>query len=167
MQEAWRALFFPHSLNLLNFFSRDALRSLVISQRLLGTREIAVYHHTGCGMVTFTGSSLRKLVKDEERGRPEAAELVDNIDFLEFGDLEQSVRDDVKFLQESPLILEGTKVTGWIHHVETGKVRHILHVCTWMHAYLLSTGGANCVVIYPNLARGRAKSIQFLGPYTS
>ncbi|KIY65898.1 carbonic anhydrase, partial [Cylindrobasidium torrendii FP15055 ss-10] len=107
--------------------ARDALRSLVISQRLLGTREIAVYHHTGCGAVTFTSDSLRQLIKDADPGNAEVASQVDSMEFLPFDDLEKSVRDDVQFLQESPLILKGTKVTGWIHYVETGEVSHFVY----------------------------------------
>ncbi|KAJ6574638.1 carbonic anhydrase [Mycena capillaripes] len=102
--------------------AKDALRSLIISQRLLGTREIAVYHHTGCGMVTFQGSELKRLVKWANPGNASCATQIDAIDFLEFTDLEQSVKDDVDFLKESPLIVEGTKITGWIHHLETGEV---------------------------------------------
>ncbi|KAJ7456571.1 carbonic anhydrase, partial [Mycena latifolia] len=102
--------------------AKDALRSLIISQRLLGTREIAVYHHTGCGMVTFRGSELKRLVKWANPDDVSCAEQVDQIDFLEFKDLEDSVKSDVNFLKESPLILKETKITGWIHHLETGEV---------------------------------------------
>lgn len=104
-------------------YRRDALRSLIVSQRLLGTREIAVYHHTGCGAVTFTSESLRQLIKDTDPGNMEVQTHLEGLDFLEFADLEQSVLDDVKFLQNNPLILKETKVTGWIHYVETGEVR--------------------------------------------
>ncbi|EMD41550.1 hypothetical protein CERSUDRAFT_41471 [Gelatoporia subvermispora B] len=101
--------------------AKDALRSIIISQRLLGTREIAVFHHTGCGMLTFTSSHLQTLVKDSDPGNP-ALEAVDKIDFLEFPDLEQSIKDDVAFLKENPLVLPETVVTGWVYEVETGKV---------------------------------------------
>ncbi|KAF7437175.1 hypothetical protein PC9H_004011 [Pleurotus ostreatus] len=107
--------------------ARDALRSLIISQRLLGTREIAVYHHTGCGLVTMTTPGLQKLVKDADPTNAEAGKQIDNIDFLEYGpDLEKSVRDDVQFLQNSPLILKGTKITGWIWDVETEKASQVV-----------------------------------------
>lgn len=97
------------------------MRSIIISQRLLGTREIAVFHHTACGMLTFSTPQLRTLVKDSD---PQNADLsvVDSIDFLEFGDVEKSVRSDVKFLKENPLVLPETKITGWVFEVETGKV---------------------------------------------
>ncbi len=60
---------------------KDALRSLIISQRLLGTREIAVFHHTDCGMLTFKSHELRELVKKSDPGN-KALETVDSIDFL-------------------------------------------------------------------------------------
>ncbi|KAL7285767.1 hypothetical protein ACG7TL_000876 [Trametes sanguinea] len=103
--------------------AKEALRSIVISQRLLGTREIAVIHHTGCGMVTFNTPQLRSLVKESDPDNGALARAVDEIDFLEFSGLEESVREDVKFLEENPLVLRGTKVTGWVYEVETGKAR--------------------------------------------
>src|SRR3954470_3418040 len=78
--------------------AREALRSLVISQRLLGTNEIAVIHHTDCGMLTFTNSDLHAKVKKELDADSSS------IDFLPFTDLEESVREDVAFLLSSPLI---------------------------------------------------------------
>ncbi|KAF9267923.1 carbonic anhydrase [Marasmius fiardii PR-910] len=106
--------------------ARDALRSIIISQRLLGTREIAVYHHTGCGMVQFKSPDLRKLVKDSDPSNTEAAKQVDKIDFLEFKDLEESVKSDVEFLKTNPLVMKETKVSGWVHYVETGKAKRII-----------------------------------------
>ncbi|RPD81664.1 carbonic anhydrase [Lentinus tigrinus ALCF2SS1-7] len=105
--------------------AKEALRSIIISQRLLGTREIAVFHHTGCGMVTFNTPQLRKLVKDSDPTNP-ALNAVDEIDFHEFNGLEESVKADVKFLEENPLVLPGTKITGWVYEVETGKIRQIV-----------------------------------------
>ncbi|KAK0478536.1 carbonic anhydrase [Armillaria novae-zelandiae] len=106
--------------------AKDALRSIIISQRLLGTREIAVYHHTGCGMVTFTSPSLRRMLSDSDPENPRVADQANKIDFLEFDNLEQSVRDDVKFLKECPLVLKDTKITGWIHYVETSKAVQVV-----------------------------------------
>lgn len=102
-------------------FSKDAIRSIVISQRLLGTREIAVFHHTDCGMMTFSTPQLRDIVKKDAKVSA-AAELVDTIDFLEFQKLEESVKEDVEYLKNNPLVLTGTKISGWIYHVESGKV---------------------------------------------
>ncbi|EJF66406.1 carbonic anhydrase [Dichomitus squalens LYAD-421 SS1] len=100
--------------------AKEALRSIIISQRLLGTREIAVFHHTGCGMLTFSTPQLRALVKESDPAN-DALKAVDAIDFLEFQGLEESVKVDVKFLEENPLVLPGTKITGWVYEVETGK----------------------------------------------
>jgi len=107
--------------------SKEALRSVVISQRLLGTREVAVFHHTGCGMLTFTNEHLREKVKSEAPGNEVVANAVNNIDFLPFPQLEESVKADVKFLKENPLVLEDTTLTGWIYDVTTGKVKSSLH----------------------------------------
>ncbi|KAI0803116.1 carbonic anhydrase [Irpex lacteus] len=105
--------------------AKDALRSIIISQRLLGTREIAVFHHTDCGMLTFTTPELREIVKSSTDD-PSAAEAIDKIDFLEFPELEQSVKEDVKYLKESPLVLPETIVTGWVYEVGTGRVRQVV-----------------------------------------
>ena len=102
--------------------SKEALRSIVISQRLLGTTEIAVFHHTDCGMLTFTNDVIRHKVKTEEPGNVVVAEAVDNIDFLPFPDLKESVKDDVEFLKGSKLLKKGTHLSGWIYDVTNGKV---------------------------------------------
>ena len=107
------------------------MRSIIISQRLLGTREIAVFHHTGCGMLTFSTNDLRSIVKNAHPGDANVASEVDAIDFLEFPELESSVKNDVKLLQESPLVLKETKITGWVYEVETGKVGE-LHIIAWV-----------------------------------
>lgn len=74
-------------------------------------------------MVTFKGDELRQRLKQELRSDDhEGACTLDGMDFLEFSDLEESVRDDVRFLKGNTLVMEGTKVTGWIHDVDTGKV---------------------------------------------
>ena len=73
-------------------------------------------------MLTFNTQQLRALVKESDPSNP-ALSAVEEIDFLEFNGLEESVTADVKFLQENPLVLPGTKITGWVYEVETGKVR--------------------------------------------
>lgn len=75
-------------------------------------------------MLTFTTPQLRDIIKSAAPSdtKDEIAKTVDSIDFLEFGNLEASVNDDVKFLQEHSLVLKETKVTGWIYHTETGAV---------------------------------------------
>jgi carbonic anhydrase len=96
----------------------DALRSLVISQQLLGTREVVVIHHTDCGMLTFTDAQLKKKLSDELGVETDTA-------FLPFSDLEQSVRDDVATIRESRLLLKGIPVTGFIYDVKTGRLRRV------------------------------------------
>ncbi len=99
--------------------SDDAIRSLIISSRLLGTTEYVVIHHTDCGMLTFSNDDLHKKLR-EETGADAS-----HIDFLPFGNLEQSVRDDVKRIQESPLIDSSTSVRGFIYDVRTGKLEPV------------------------------------------
>lgn len=99
--------------------ARDALRSLVISQRLLGTNEIAVIHHTDCGMLTFTNPDLHAKVK-QDLGADASA-----IDFLPFSDVEESVREDVAFLLSSPLIPANVVIRGFVYDVKTGKLNEV------------------------------------------
>ncbi|KAK8076715.1 hypothetical protein PG994_003987 [Apiospora phragmitis] len=104
--------------------ARDALRSLVISQQLLGTREILVVKHTDCGMLTFTNDDIRATVK-EKLGPAAAAEL-GTMDFLPFPDVEQAVRDDLDFLRKhTAAIRADTVVSGWVYDVKTGSVKSI------------------------------------------
>jgi carbonic anhydrase len=100
--------------------SEDAIRSLIISSRLLGTREYAVIHHTDCGMLTFTN--------DELRGKLQADTGVDasGLDFLPFSDLQESVREDVGRIRESPFIPAEVEVSGWIYDVKTGQVEEVV-----------------------------------------
>ncbi|KAI0026673.1 carbonic anhydrase [Vararia minispora EC-137] len=104
----------------------DSIRSLVISQRLLGTREIALFHHTDCGMLTFSSDQLRGIVLKESGGVDVGDALAAVGSFHEFGDVEAAVKADVAFLKAHPLVLKETVVTGWVHQVETGKVRRIV-----------------------------------------
>ena len=99
--------------------ARDALRSLVISQRLLGTNEIAVIHHTDCGMLTFTNPQLHAKVK-QDLGADSSG-----IDFLPFSDVEESVREDVAFLLSSPLIPHDVPVRGFVYDVRTGRLSEV------------------------------------------
>ncbi|KAK7936661.1 carbonic anhydrase [Apiospora aurea] len=103
---------------------RDALRSVVISQQLLGTREILVVKHTDCGMLTFTNDDIRAKVK-ENLGAAAAVELA-TLDYLPFPDVEQAVRDDLSFLKEHTAATRGdTVVSGWVYDVKTGKVKSV------------------------------------------
>jgi carbonic anhydrase len=94
----------------------DALRSLVISEQLLGTTHIVVIHHTDCGMLTFSNQDLRTKLQQELHAN------ADNIDFLPFSNLEQSVRDDVTFLRNSPFIPQSIDISGFVYDVNTGKL---------------------------------------------
>ncbi|VUC24330.1 unnamed protein product [Clonostachys rosea] len=93
----------------------DALRSVVISQQLLGTREIVIVHHTDCGMLTFSDTDLKAKIRDDLK------ENADHIAFLPFSDLRKSVLDDIEILKKSPLVLD-VPITGYIYDVKTGKV---------------------------------------------
>lgn len=99
--------------------SDDAIRSLVISQQLLGTNAILVIHHTDCGMLTFKNEDLRTKV------RQELGADADAIDFLPFSDLAESVRADVATLRASPLLLRDTTIWGGIYDVATGRVEPV------------------------------------------
>ncbi len=104
--------------------ARDALRSLVISEQLLGTTEILVIKHTGCGMLTFKNDDVHAVV--EKNIGAEAKKELAGLDFQPFSNLEQAVKDDVKYLKESKAIPESAVVSGWVYEVETGKVRSVV-----------------------------------------
>lgn len=99
--------------------SDDAIRSLVISQRLLGTTEIVVIHHTDCGMLTFSNEELASRIQQE------LGVEVSGRDFLPFSDLEQSVREDIATLRRSPLMPDQIRISGAIYDVNTGKLRTV------------------------------------------
>ena len=96
--------------------SDDALRSLIISEQLLGTREIVVIHHTDCGMLTFTNAQLREQLA-HEFGVDASA-----IDFLPFADVAQTVRVDVATIRHAPFIPEDIPVSGFIYDVTSGRL---------------------------------------------
>src|ERR1700730_9265286 len=96
--------------------SHDSIRSLVISEQLLGTNTVVVIHHTDCGMLTFSNDDLRAKIKQDLHAN------ADHIDFLPFKDLEQSVRDDVATIKSSPLIPDSIEVSGFIYDVKSGKL---------------------------------------------
>ncbi len=98
--------------------SDDAIRSLIISTELLGTKEFAVIHHTDCGMLTFTNEDLQQKLAD----RGDAS----GIDFLPFSDNEASVRADIDTIRNSPFISDDIPVSGYIYEVETGTLRTVI-----------------------------------------
>jgi carbonic anhydrase len=103
--------------------AEDAIRSLAISQELLGTREIVVIHHTDCGMLTFTNDVIRQKL-GEDLG-PEAGDTAREIDFLPFPDVEQSVRDDVAAIKASPLLRKDVPISGFVYDVKTGRISQV------------------------------------------
>lgn len=99
--------------------ARDALRSLIISQRLLGTKEVAVIHHTDCGMLTFNNRELREKVRED------LGSDTGEFDFLPFKDLDESVREDVEFLLATQLLNPDTVIRGFVYDVRTGRLREV------------------------------------------
>ncbi|MGO9499917.1 MAG: beta-class carbonic anhydrase [Solirubrobacteraceae bacterium] len=96
----------------------DAIRSLAISQRLLGTEEIILIHHTGCGMLTFTDDEFKRSIEEDTGIRPEwAAEA--------FPDLDADVRQSIARIQASPFIPRKDSVRGFVYEVETGRLREV------------------------------------------
>jgi carbonic anhydrase len=96
----------------------DAIRSLAISQRLLGTEEIMLIHHTDCGMLTFKDDDFRRQVQDETGVKPEwAAEAFDDLD----GDVRQSIAR----IEASPFIPKKDQVRGFVFEVESGRLREV------------------------------------------
>jgi carbonic anhydrase len=96
----------------------DEIRSLAISQRLLGTEEIILIHHTDCGMLTFTDDEFKRSVQDEVGIKPEwAAES--------FSDLDEDVRQSIARIQASPFIPRKDSVRGFVYDVESGRLREV------------------------------------------
>jgi carbonic anhydrase len=99
--------------------AREGLRSLVISQRLLGTNAIMVIHHTDCGMLTFQNEDVH------EKVRQDLGADASEIDFMPFGDVDASVRDDVEFLKESTLVADDTEIRGFVYDVSTRRLSEV------------------------------------------
>ena len=96
----------------------DAIRSLVISQRLLGTNEIILIHHTDCGMLTFKDDEVKRQIESEVGIRPAFA--------LEaFPDLEEDVRQSIARIQASPFIPNKSSVRGFVYDVSSGKLEEV------------------------------------------
>ena len=96
----------------------DEIRSLAISQRLLGTREIILIHHTDCGMLTFTDDEFKRDLQAETGIKPEwAAEA--------FGDIAEDVRQSLRRIEASPFVTKHTSLRGFIFDVATGKLSEV------------------------------------------
>ena len=96
----------------------DEIRSLMISQRYLGTREIILVHHTDCGMLTFSDEEVKEQIQEEVGIKPHFA-------LESFSDLEVDVRQSIRRIQASPFIPQKDNVRGFIYEVETGHLREV------------------------------------------
>jgi carbonic anhydrase len=97
----------------------DEIRSLAISQRLLGTEEIILIHHTDCGMLTFTDDDFKKSIQDDVGIKPEwAAEA--------FPDLDGDVKQSIARIKASPFIPRKDSVRGFVYEVESGRLREVV-----------------------------------------
>lgn len=96
----------------------DVIRSLTISQRLLGTREVILIHHTDCGMLTFADDDLKRQVQADTGIRPPFA-------FEAFPDLEEDVRQSVARIKASPFVPHTDQVRGFVYEVESGRLREV------------------------------------------
>ena len=97
----------------------DEIRSLAISQRLLGTREIILIHHTDCGMLTFTDDEFKRSIQDEIGIKPEwAAEA--------FPDIEEDVRQSLRRIEASPFVTRHESLRGFVFDVATGRLTEVL-----------------------------------------
>jgi carbonic anhydrase len=96
----------------------DEIRSLAISQRLLGTEEIVVIHHTDCGMLTFKDDDFKAQIQEDTGIKPTwAAEA--------FSDLDEDVRQTVARIEASPFIPNKDSIRGFVYEVETGRLREV------------------------------------------
>ena len=110
----------------------DEVRSLAISQRLLGTEEIVLIHHTDCGMLTFTDDEFKASIQTETGIKPEwAAEA--------FPDVDEDVRQSLARVHASPFIPLKDNVRGFVYEVETGVLRE---VAKQLSSLSLKCGGA-------------------------
>jgi carbonic anhydrase len=97
----------------------DEVRSLAISQRLLGTREIILVHHTDCGMLTFSDDEVKQQIQDDVGIKP-------HFSMEAFSDLEEDVRQSIARIQASPFIPHKDSVRGFVYEVETGRLREVV-----------------------------------------
>jgi carbonic anhydrase len=96
----------------------DAIRSLAISQRMLGTREIVLIHHTDCGMLTFSDDDFKRSLLDETGIKPAWAVEA-------FDDLDEDVRQSIARIQASPFIPHKDSLRGFVYDVHTGELREV------------------------------------------
>jgi len=96
----------------------DEIRSLAVSQRLLGTEEIMVIHHTDCGMLTFTDDDFKRQIQEETGMKPQWPVEA-------FADLDEDVRQSVARIKTNPFIPKKDAVRGFVYEVETGLLREV------------------------------------------
>jgi carbonic anhydrase len=96
----------------------DEIRSLAISQRLLGTEEIVLIHHTDCGMLTFTDDDFKQSIEADTGIKPEWAVEA-------FADLDKDVRQSIARIKASPFIPNKSSVRGFVYEVESGRLREV------------------------------------------
>jgi carbonic anhydrase len=96
----------------------DEIRSLVISQRMLGTQEIMLIQHTGCGMLTFSDDEVKQQIQDDVGIKPHFA-------LESFSDLGENVRQSIARIKSSPFIPNKENIRGFIYEVETGRLREV------------------------------------------
>jgi carbonic anhydrase len=96
----------------------DAIRSLAISQRLLGTKEIILIHHTDCGMLTFTDDEVKAQIEQDTGIRPPFA-------LESFKDVDADVRQSIARIAASPFVPDKSRVRGFVYDVKTGKLREV------------------------------------------
>ena len=97
----------------------DEIRSLAISQRLLGTTEIILIHHTDCGMLTFTDDEFKRTIQDEIGVKPSWSPE-------SFPDVDEDVRQSLRRIESSPFITATTSLRGFVFDVATGKLNEVL-----------------------------------------
>jgi carbonic anhydrase len=117
--------------------SEDAIRSLVISYKLLGTREWFVVHHTNCGMEFFTNDVIRGLLANsletaaltdkgfQDVGKGPGSRAGEYIEWLTIRNQEQSVRDDVQRIREHPLVPSNIAIYGYVYDVKSGRLLEV------------------------------------------
>ena len=98
--------------------THDEIRSLAISQRLLGTEEIILIHHTDCGMLTFSDDDVKRQIQEDVGVKPAFA--------LEaFPDLDEDVRQSIGRIKASPFVPHTDQIRGFVYEVETGRLREV------------------------------------------
>ena len=96
----------------------DEIRSLTISQRLLGTREVVLIHHTDCGMLTFSDDELKAQIHEEVGVKP-------HFSMESFSNLEEDVRQSIARIKANPFVPHKESVRGFIYEVETGRLQEV------------------------------------------